>query len=53
MRNIEQLKLALLISFVLQPNNSTPAIVISTVGAALGLACLWPLRQAWQKRSHP
>ncbi len=43
----------LLISFVLQPNNTTPAIVISTVGAALGLACLWHLRQAWQKRSHP
>lgn len=43
----------LLFSFVLQPNNTTPAIVISTVGAALGLACLWHLRQSWQKRWHP
>jgi membrane-associated phospholipid phosphatase len=43
----------LLISFALQPNNTTPAIVISSAGAALGLACLWHSRQSWQKRSHP
>ena len=43
----------LLMSFALQPNNTTPAIVISSVGAALGLACLWHSWQAWQKRSRP